>query len=80
MEYLKKEWPLGRIVGPTPSEAVPPEAHVSPFGVIPKSSQPVDRGLIKPRVEECQRRNRTRGVLPAVRTTRRRDLENSASG
>ena len=40
MEYLEKERSLGRIVGPIPSEAVPPEAHVSPFGVIPKSSQP----------------------------------------
>ena len=40
----------------------------------------VDRGLIQPRVEECQRRNRTGAVLPAVPTTRRRDLENSASG
>ena len=40
MEYLKKERSLGRIVGPIPSEAVPPEAHASPLGVIPKSSQP----------------------------------------
>ena len=39
----------------------------------------VDRGLIQPRVEECQRRNRTRAMLPAVCATRRRDLENSAS-
>ena len=76
IEYLKKELSLGWIVGPIQSEVVPPNAHVSPFGVIPKSSQPgksVDCGLIQPTVEE------RRIMLPAVRTTRRRDLENSAS-
>ena len=40
IEYLKKELSLGWIVGPIQSEVVPPNAHVSPFGVIPKSSQP----------------------------------------
>ena len=39
IEYLKKELSLGRIVGPIQSEVVPPDAHMSPFGVIPKSSQ-----------------------------------------
>ena len=46
MEYLKKERSLGRIVGPIPSEVVLPEAHVSPFWVIPKSSQPGKLRLI----------------------------------
>jgi hypothetical protein len=39
-EYLSKEISLGRIIGPVGQEAIPPGTQVSPFGVIPKSSQP----------------------------------------
>ncbi len=36
--YLEKECWLGRVVGPLPKGSI--DAHVSRFGVIPKSSQP----------------------------------------
>ena len=36
--YLEKECRLGRVVGPLPKGSI--DAHVSRFGVIPKSSQP----------------------------------------
>ena len=39
-DYLKKEMSLGRILGPVPPEAIPMGTQLSPFGVIPKSSQP----------------------------------------
>ena len=39
-EYLDKEVSLGRVVGPISPELTPTGAQVSPFGVIPKSSQP----------------------------------------
>ena len=39
-EYLKKEVPLGRIVGPIRPGAAPVGTQLSPFGVIPKPSQP----------------------------------------
>ena len=38
--YLEKEIALGRIVGPVGIHEAPPGCQVSPFGVIPKSSQP----------------------------------------
>ena len=38
--YLEKELALGRIVGPVGVRDVPVGCQVSPFGVIPKSSQP----------------------------------------
>ena len=38
--YLKKEIALGCIVGPVGIHEAPPGCQVSPFGVIPKSSQP----------------------------------------
>ena len=57
-----RERSLGRIVGPILSEAVPPEADVkTPIWGDPEvestGKMAVDRGLIQPRVEECQRRN-----------------------
>jgi hypothetical protein len=45
-EYLSKEISLGRIIGPVKQEGVPAGTQVSPFGVIPKSSQPGKRQLI----------------------------------
>ena len=39
-EYLKKEVSLGCILGPVPPERMPAGTQLSPFGVIPKSSQP----------------------------------------
>ena len=38
--YLDKEVALGRVVGPVSLQAAPANAQISPFGVIPKSSQP----------------------------------------
>ena len=45
-EYLKKEVSLGRILEPVPPERVPASTQLSPFGVIPKSSQPSKWRLI----------------------------------
>ena len=39
-EYLHKEVSLGRIIGPVSPEMLPIGTQISPFGVIPKSSQP----------------------------------------
>ena len=39
-EYLDKEVSLGRIIGPVSPEMMPIGTQISPFGVIPKSSQP----------------------------------------
>ena len=44
-EYLKKEVGLGRVVGPFNPDALP-RAHVSRFGVIPKSHRPGEWRLI----------------------------------
>ena len=38
--YLVKELALGRIVGPVTPDRTPRGTQLSPFGVIPKSSQP----------------------------------------
>ena len=38
--YLDKEVALGRVVGPVSLQAAPANTQISPFGVIPKSSQP----------------------------------------
>ena len=39
-EYLEKEVARGRVVGPIDPDLAPPYTQISPFGVIPKSSQP----------------------------------------
>ena len=39
-EYLEKEVAKGRVVGPIDLDLAPPSTQISPFGVIPKSSQP----------------------------------------
>ena len=39
-EYLAKEVPLGRIVGPIVPSLAPANTQISPFGVIPKPHQP----------------------------------------
>ena len=44
-DYLGKEFAMGRVVGPSPCQATP-HTHVSPFGVIPKSSQPAKWRMI----------------------------------
>ena len=38
-QYLEKECSQGHIVGPLPLLQALPHAHISPFGVIPKSNQ-----------------------------------------
>ena len=38
--YLDKEVALGRVVGPVSPQSAPANTQISPFGVIPKSSQP----------------------------------------
>ena len=39
-DYLSKEVSLGRVIGPIHPAVLPAGTQVSPFGVIPKSSQP----------------------------------------
>ena len=39
-EYLNKEVSLGHMIGPVSPEMMPIGTQISPFGVIPKSSQP----------------------------------------
>ena len=43
-EYLEKEVARGRVVGPINPHVAPPSTQVSPFGVIPKSSQQENGG------------------------------------
>ena len=38
--YLEKEVALGRVIGPVDPQAAPARTQLSPFGVIPKPSQP----------------------------------------
>ena len=44
-DYLGKESAMGHVVGPLPCQTLP-HAHASPFGVIPKSSQPAKWRMI----------------------------------